>query len=238
MGMRSGSTVIDPGTRSLTIEAGMLDHGTVAAHLKAEANSADGWVQLLEGDRGDRGDLYQLTIPARYAERVRGKVLPTGQLTAVHPIFGRLGLAAWRVLETMEAGAGATIEQLVDASGVSRAQTYRAVRDLSRVRLVTRRGGRWYRARRGLAAAARDLAVDQLVADRVHRYRVERAAWRATLCERGRRDWAGLARMAAIDGPIWWPELEELQPPPDDPDPPTDTELLAASLQAKQEPSE
>lgn len=55
--MKSGSRVIEFGTRSLDVAAG-VDHTTVAAHLRMLREERDPLIDLIEGDRGLRGDLY------------------------------------------------------------------------------------------------------------------------------------------------------------------------------------
>jgi hypothetical protein len=236
MGMRCGSRYIKPGTRSLTFGSGLLDHSTVAAVLRELRAEEDGWIDLVKKGRGHEGDLYELRIPDRYSHlHAAGVPLPSGPLRDVHPVYAELRLSAWRVLETIEAGAR-DVAVIAEASGVSRAQVYRLVKVLEAVRLIApRAAGGWRRTRRTLSAAARSLGVLDGVADRRARYRDERDAWRCVLAERGRQDWAQLAWMTSVDGPIWWPEQDQLEPPPNDPDPPTETEamrLLVAAFDA------
>lgn len=60
--MKSGSRVIEFGTRSLAVATG-LNHTTVAAHLRALIAETDPLIDQLDNDRGLRADLYSLRIP-------------------------------------------------------------------------------------------------------------------------------------------------------------------------------
>ena len=227
MGMRSGSRTIAVGSRSLSFGTGLLDHGTVARVLRVLRDDADGWIDRVTVGRGRDADRYELRIPDRYAHLLgECETLPSGRLTDVHPIYAELGLAAWRVLETIEAGAR-SMAAVAEASGVSRGHVYKLLKKLQAVRLVApAAAGGWRRTRRTLSAAAKELSVPERVAARRERYRAERGQWRAWLERRGRQDWAELTWMASVDGPLWWPDLAQLQPPPNDPDPPSEREAV------------
>jgi hypothetical protein len=219
--MRTGNPVVGLGVRGLSFEAGMLEHSTVARVLRSLRDEADGWIVLTRRGRGDRPDEYRLTIPSRLAQFMDGKPLPVGKLAGVAAVYHPqvLGLAAWRVTDAIASGAR-TVEEIVVGSGVFRASVYRCVDALRKAGLITRSRRGWRRTRRSERAAGRDLAVPELVAARVEQYRAERAAWRAALADRGRLDWAELTWLASVDGPLWWPDVNDLVPPPNDPDPP------------------
>jgi DNA-binding transcriptional ArsR family regulator len=228
---RTGSRVISSGTRSLTLIAGLLDHSTIAAVLRAEYEDPDGWYRLIERGRGDRPDRYELVIPERHAAVMDGRPLPTGRLDAVHPIFAPgllapgVGLAAWQVVDAVANGA-ATVPAIIAATGVSRAHAYRILRATREAGLVAQRADRsWRRTRRSLDRAGRHVGLADRIAERRRRYDRQRRLWRVWLAERGHRDWhsMGYRRLphgaAAFHVPLWPPGWED-DPPPDGPDPP------------------
>lgn len=232
---RSGSRVISPGTRSLTMLAGLMDHSTIAAVLRAEHHDPDGWIRLLERGRGDQPDRYELVIPQRYATLMDGRPLPTGRLEAVHPIFAPgllapgVGLAAWQVIDAV-AGGAPTVPRVMAATGVSRAHAYRVLRAARQAGLLAQRvDGNWRRTRRSLDRAGRHVGLAERVAHRRQRYDIQRRRWRMWLADRGRRDWRTLAYRLMSGGtatpeqPPLWPPGWERHRPPDDPDPPART---------------
>jgi hypothetical protein len=227
MGMRTGSRTVAVGTRSLSFGTGLLDHSTVARVLRGLRDDPDGWIDRVRAGRGHDADRYELRIPDRYADlHESSELLPSGRLPEVHPLFAELGLAAWRLVETIESGVR-DVAALIEASGVSRGHVYKLLKHLETVRLVARTAaGGWRRTRRTLAAAARQLGIPLQLAARRERYRAERDQWQRWLERRGRQDWEELAWLASVDGPLWWPDWAQMQPPPDDPDPPTEAEVL------------
>jgi hypothetical protein len=236
--MRTSSRVISPGCRALTLAAGLLDHGTVAAVLRTERADPAGWVQLVEVGDGETADRYELVIPDAHATVWDARPLPHHAVDLVHPIYAPgllgagVGLAAWQVVTAIEAGAD-TVAQIVEATGVSRAQTYRAIKALAGVGIVRRLvSGAWRRTRRGLDRAGALVGLVDRVAARREQYEIARSLWRTLLqhMRGGRRDSlpAG-GRWTTTTGPpdeaLWWPGWQRTCPDDGDED---DPELAAA----------
>lgn len=241
---RTGSRIVSPGTRSLTLSAGLMGHSEIAAVLRAERDAVDGWVRLMEAHRGDRADRYEIVIPDRYAGLWDGRALPVGRIEGVHPVFAPgllgpgMGLAAWQVIEAVAGGAN-TVPQLVEATGVSRAQVYRVLRAGRAAGLLAQRvDGTWRRTRRSYDRAGRHVGLPDRVAQRREGYAIERRLWRVWLAERGRGDWRALGYRLVAGGtatpddvaPLWLPGWQH-QGPPDDGDPPSATDAAIALLQ-------
>jgi len=122
----SGSRYVHFGTRSLSIGAG-VDHTTVAAHLRALREGPDALIELIDGNRGVDGDLYELVIPARYADRAGRRDWRGGKLHALRPVFLELGIPAALVYEALEyAKEPLTSFDLTASVGLSRSAVYEA----------------------------------------------------------------------------------------------------------------
>jgi hypothetical protein len=223
-GHRRGTRYVDVGCRSLGLGAA-VDHATAAEVLRSLRDEPDPFIVLIEDQRGERGDLYELRIPDAHREAAEALPWRRGRLTGLHPVFHRLGVPAALLLDAIERTGPADPAALVDASGLSRATVYRAAAQLAVHGLLTRTGARWRRTRLRLDALARRLGVPALVDALLTRIRAERLAWRALM---------GIARGLSPDPIASLAELADLPLPPDPgPDPPpTPLELLYRVLGA------
>ncbi len=215
----SGSRYVHFGTRSLSIGAG-VDHTTVAAHLRALRTGPDALIELIDGNRGVDGDLYELVIPARYADRAGRRDWRGGKLHALRPVFLELGIPAALVYEALEhAKEPLTSFDLTASVGLSRSAVYEALETLTAFHLAAQRRGRWVLVpSTSLTALAEQFGVAETIHRQVVRHRHERAAYRLVLHIADRHRPAPPADADWYDGPP--PE-----PPPDD-----DESLTALSL--------
>ena len=141
-GRKTGSRYVHFGTRSLSIAVG-VDHSTVAAYLRVLRDEPDSLIYLIEDSRGGDGDLYELVIPDRYADRAARQDWRAGKLHALRPAFLELGIPAALVYEALEhAREPLRSFDLTTASGLSRSAAYEALETLSAFNLATQRRGR------------------------------------------------------------------------------------------------
>ena len=176
MALQNGSRYIDVGTRGLAIAAGM-DHGTLAGHLRDMRAEDDPVIDLVERDRGLRGDLYELRLPAAVQDR---SSLPwrRRQLHACRAAFRVLGQLAAFVYEALEQPhEGLTIADLSLATGASRSAVYAALSALAGWDLAVQTGGRWQLGATPVDHVGRLLGADALQAAQIARYRRQRTAW-------------------------------------------------------------
>jgi len=180
--MKSGSRYIEFGTRSLEIACG-LDHVTVAKHLRQLRGEEDALVYLVEGERGLLGDLYELRIPDAVAAQVARQSWRAGKIQALRPAFRELGLPAAFVYEALEQGSGRMSSfELAQGTDMARSTVYEALRTLAAFNLVQQRSGRWsIVATTSLAILAETLGCAAEIADRLHRHRRERDAFRRVM---------------------------------------------------------
>jgi hypothetical protein len=210
---RRGSRYIDVGCRSLGLGAA-LDHATTADVLRALREETDPFLVLLEDQRGERGDLYELRVPDAYRDDAESLPWRAGRLSGLHPVFHQLGVPAAHLYEAIGAVGRADVAMLVQVSHLSRATVYRAAALLASHGLITRSGGRWRRTRLRLDALARRLGVPALIDALLTRIRAERVQWRALL---------GLSRNLGAPDPLT--VLAELAAVPPPPEPPPDLRL-------------
>lgn len=180
--MKTGSRHIEFGTRSLDLAAG-VDHTTVAAHLRLLRSENEPLIDLIEDQRGLRGDLYQLVIPDTIADRARRMDFRAGKIQALRPAFRDLGLPAAFVYEALEhAKTAPSSFDLAGATGIARSTVYEALHTLAAYNLVEQRGGRWHIvATTSLAELAESLGSTQIIAARLEIHRRERTAYRRLL---------------------------------------------------------
>jgi hypothetical protein len=228
-----GSRCIEVGTRTLALAGALLDHSTVAAVLREWRDRTDAPIVLIRTGAGDRGDLYELTIPDELAHHWDGRPLPTGRIGRVDPVWAQIGLPEWCLYEAIARGATGSAPELAAVAAVSRGEAYKALAVLADHGLVTKIGTSWRRTRRTLTGLARRLGTAALVAARAAAYAVERSAWQILIAA-GRRIRpvrnALNGRSAALSGPnepILWPD--HLDEPPDDPYAAPPSRLAAAA---------
>jgi len=219
----SGSRYVHFGTRSLSIGAG-VDHTTVAAHLRALREGPDALIELIDGNRGVDGDLYELVLPARYADRAGRRDWRGGKLHALRPVFLELGIPAALVYEALEhAKEPLTSFDLTASVGLSRSAVYEALETLAAFHLAAQRRGRWVLvASTSLTALAEQLGVAETIHRQVMRHRTERAAYRLVLHIADRH------RPPPPPVDADWYDRPPPEPPPDDDD--DDESLTALSL--------
>lgn len=205
---RRGGRYVDVGCRSLGLGA-TLDHATTADVLRSLREETDPFIVLIEDQRGDRGDLYELRLPDAHRDEAEALPWRAGRLAGLHPVFHQLGVPAAHLYEAVVAASDADVPTLVQTSHLSRATVYRAGALLASHGLVTRRGGRWRRTRLRLDVLARRLGVPALVDEMLARIRAERTQWRSLL---------GLSRtLRAPDPAVLLAELATVPPPPHPP---------------------
>jgi hypothetical protein len=208
----------------LSIGAG-VDHTTVAAHLRALRADPDALISLIEDRRGGDGDLYELVIPDRYADRADRRSWRPGKLHALRPAFLELGAPAALVYEALED----TSEplrgiDLIAAAGLARDTVYQALHTLAAYNLAQQVAGRWQIvATTSLTVLAEQLGVLDTIKIHLQRHRDERASYRKVLRT---ADWRDSRPPPPAD---WY--LGPPEPPPDD-DAMTALELLQQILGA------
>jgi hypothetical protein len=209
MAQRRGSRYLDVGRRSLSLGC-HLDDSTVSEVLRALREENDPLIVLIEGDRGERGDLYELRIPDAVAETARWRSWRAGRIAAIHPVFRALGAARALVYEALSSEPAPRRDVIHDAAlpprTVAEALTLLAEHGLAE--RVPNEG--WRRGPVALDDLAEGLGVLEQVEALIAEYAVERAAWRAIL---GIIDPLhvhdvvhGHGAQAGADAPPWWPE--------------------------------
>lgn len=222
--MKAGSRYVAFGTRSLSVAAG-VDHTTAAAHLRELRAEPDPFMELLDGDRGLAGDLYQLRIPDGLVDRAHRAAWPAGRMHALRPAFRELGLPAAAVYEALETADGPESSfELATTAGVSRSTTYDALETLAAWNLAAPDGhGRWRIVRDTcLTRLAETWGVIDHIRTLVQRHRAERAAYRRALRIPDDPYSELLARPVPLEDAPW-------QPPP-----PARADALATALDVLQ----
>jgi hypothetical protein len=175
----TGSMVIEWGTRSLGLHAG-LDHSTVSRILVELREEEDPVLDLLADRRGWRGDLYLLRIPARYAEAATWRRWRPGRI-GVHPVFRKLGgppaVLIYEQLTTAPAGVG----ELARLARLSPTAAGEVLATLAGEGAAVRGPGGWRRGPADLDQLADRLGVPALLASIVAQHRAERQQWRDRL---------------------------------------------------------
>lgn len=224
-GMKTGSRYVAFGVRSLAVATG-LDPSTVAAHLRQLRDEPDPLIDLIEGDRGLAGDLYELRMSDAVAARAEHIDLPAGKIQALRPVFRALGIGAAFVYEALEATRRpAASFDVAAATRIGRSSVYEALATLAAYGLVEKRSGRWtVTPDADLTALAESLGCVTDIDLQLAHYRVERAAWRALHGATNRLT----ETVTGDDSMSWlpWPD-----PPPDTLD--TVIDLLQARLGAR-----
>ena len=200
--MVSGSTVLEFGTRNLSLYSG-LSQRTVSRLLVMLRNEPDPLIDLVNRRQAARADRYQLRIPAAYTESVRWRRRRAGRIDGIHPAFLVLGGAVALVHQVLD-GTEARGAEVARAARLSPSATSAALQVLAEHGLAERGCGGWRRSGADLDAVATSTGAADLHRERAERYKQDRESWRARL-----RTYAS-ARNAVIaprDG--WWPLDDE-----------------------------
>jgi len=198
---KTGRTHLAFGVRSLAIATGM-SRTTVGEVLQLLREEPDSLVVRLVTGRGLAGDLYQLRIPDRYAERARTDPWRPGRIEALHPAFRTLGVAAAFVYEALDKHPQSSWD-LANTALIAVSTTKQALRELAAHGLAVHDRSGWTRGDTHPDAVARATGADKLVDHQVQRYRTERVTWRERL---------GLHPTVTLD------ELRTAPPAPAEPD--------------------
>ena len=206
-GMKSGSRYVHFGSRSLSIAAG-VDRSTVSAHLRILREETDALIYLIEDNRGGDGDLYELVIPDRFADRAGRQDWRAGKLHALRPAFLELGIPTALVYEALEhAREPLRSFDLAKVSGLSRSAVYEALETLGAFNLAEQRSGRWsIIASTSLTVLAEQFGAHDTITRQLARHRDERATYRRLLRI------ADPTPTISTDTDDWYSDL----PPPDD----------------------
>jgi DNA-binding transcriptional ArsR family regulator len=177
--MVSGSTVIEFGTRNLSLHAG-LSQRTVSRLLVMLRNEPDPLLDLVSRRQAVRADRYQIRIPDRYAESVRWRRRRVGRIDGVHAAFMVLGGPAFLVHQVL-AAAEARGAEVARAARLSASATSAALKVLAEHGLVERGRGGWRRGDASLDEVATSTGAADLHRERAERYKRDRESWRARL---------------------------------------------------------
>lgn len=200
--MVSGSTVLEFGTRNLSLHSG-LSQRTVSRLLVMLRSEPDPLIDWVSPRRLARADRYQLRIPDRYAESVRWRRRRAGRIDGIHPAFLVLGGTAGLVHQVLD-GTGARGAEVARAARLSPSATSAALRVLAGHGLAERGRGGWRRGNVHLEDIATSTGAADLHRERAERYQADRESWRARLAQ------YASARNAVVtprDG--WWPLDDE-----------------------------
>jgi hypothetical protein len=177
---KTGSRYVAFGTRSLAVATG-AEYSSVAAVLRQLAAEPDGWLDLVLPGRGERGDLYALTIPADLARIAADLRWDKGAAHALRPAFRELGHVAALVFEAVEADRADTITALVPVTGLSRSAVHAAVDVLMSHRLLERTAGGLQAHPERLPQVAELVGALEEVSAQLRSYARDRMLWRAYL---------------------------------------------------------
>ena len=195
--MVSGSTVIEFGTRNLSLHSG-LSQRTVSRLLRMLRDEPDPLIDLVSPRRLARADRYGLRIPDCYADSVRWRRRRAGRIEAVHPAFLVLGgtsALVYQVLDQVEAR-GAEVAR---AARLSPSAVFAALRILAEHGLAERGPGGWRRGPVGLDDVAESTGAADIQREREERYRKDRDGWRARL-----RQYQGARHRPVNERDGWW----------------------------------
>jgi hypothetical protein len=177
---KSGSRYVAFGTRSLAVATGS-EFSSVAAVLRRLAAEENGWIDLVEPARGERADLYALTIPKDLAEPASDLRWDRGQVYALRPVFRVLGQVPAFVFEALETGRATSITALVPATGLSRSAVAEAVDVLCAHNLVDRNPSGLVAHSDRLRAVAERVGALEEVTEQLRNYARQRQVWHAFL---------------------------------------------------------
>ncbi len=224
--MVSGSSVLEFGTRNLSLHAG-LSQRTVSRLLVMLYAEPDPLLDVVTRGRMARADRFALRIPDAYAASVRWRRRRAGRIDGMHPAFLVLGGTAGLVRQVLD-GTETRAAEVARAARLSPSATAAALRVLAAHGLAERGRGGWRRGDASLDAVATSTGAADLHRERAERYRKDRESWRARL-----RQYAGARSAIAAPGDGWlglddeddwaamlfsrWPVLDDVvRGPPDE----------------------
>ena len=161
----------------------VLDHTTLAAHLRALRAEDDPFILLLDNDRGAAADQYELIIPEAYLDRLGPAAELPPAPRGIHPVFSALPRPAYRLYSSLSsAGGPVTAAELAGRASMPIRTVWATLRELAKHNLVSKAtGGTWRLGRRGLDRLARLLGIPARLRGLVIHWREERDVWRLTL---------------------------------------------------------
>lgn len=177
---KTGTRYVAFGARSLAVATG-AEFSSVASVLRRLAAEENGWLDLVEPARGERADLYALTLPKDLAEAASDLRWDRGQVYALRPAFRVLGQVPAFVFEALEAGRAISITTLVPATGLSRSAVAEAVDVLCAHDLVDRTPSGLRAHPDRLRAVAERVGALEEVTEQLRNYARQRRIWHAFL---------------------------------------------------------
>jgi DNA-binding transcriptional ArsR family regulator len=212
--MVSGSTVLEFGTRNLSLHSG-LSQRTVSRLLRILREEPDPLIDLVSRRQAARADRYQIRIPDAYADSVRWRRRRAGRIDGIHPVFLILGGTAALVYQALESSGDVprcsftgsprtiTAAEVARAARLSPSATAAALRTLAGHGLAERGCGGWRRGDASLDDVAESTGAAALHRERAERYQKDRESWRARL-----RQYAS-ARNAVVAPDDGWLGLDD-----------------------------
>jgi hypothetical protein len=200
--MVSGSSVLEFGTRNLSLQAG-LSQRTVSRLLAMLYAEPDPLLDVVNRGRMARADRLALRIPDAYADSVRWRRRHAGRIDGIHPAFLVLGGTAGLVYQILDANLvrGAEVAR---TARLSASATSAALRVLAEHGLAERGPGGWRRGPVALDDVAESTGAAELQREREARYKQDRESWRARL-----REYQGTKRLPVTSRDGFWPLDDE-----------------------------
>ena len=200
--MVSGSTVIEFGTRNLSLHSG-LSQRTVSRLLRMLREEHDPLIDLVSRRQAARADRYQIRVPDKYVASVRWRRRRAGRIDGIHPAFLVLGGTAGLVHQVLD-GSEARGAEVARAARLSPSATSAALRVLAEHGLAERGPGGWRRGPANLDDIAESTGAGDLHRERAERYQEDRESWRARL-----RQYASARSAPVTPGDGFWPLDDE-----------------------------
>ena len=200
--MVSGSSVLEFGTRNLSLHSG-LSQQTTSRLLRFLCNEPDPLLDVVTKGRMARADRIALRIPDAYAASVRWRRRRAGRIDGIHPAFLVLGGTAGLVHQVLD-GIEARGAEVARAARLSPSATSAALRVLAEHGLAERGPGGWRRGDADLDEVATSTGAADLQREREERYRKDRESWRARLAQ-----YASARNTVVTPRDGWWPLDDE-----------------------------
>ena len=177
--MVSGSSVLEFGTRNLSLHSG-LSQRTVSRLLQFLYDEPDPLLDVVSRGRMARADRFALRIPDACADSARWRRRRAGRIEAIHPAFLALGGTSALVYQALDVDETRGAE-VARAARLSTSATSVALRVLAEHGLAERGPGGWRRGPVALADVAESTGAADLQREREARYKRDRESWRARL---------------------------------------------------------
>jgi DNA-binding transcriptional ArsR family regulator len=177
--MASGSSVLEFGTRNLSLHSG-LSQRTVSRLLAMLYAEPDPLLDVVNRGRMARADRFALRIPDAYMASVRWRRRRAGRIDGIHPAFLVLGGTAGLVHQVLD-GTEVRGAEVARAARLSPSATSAALRVLAEHGLAERGRGGWRRGGAVLDDVAESAGAAAIHRERAGRYRQDREGWRARL---------------------------------------------------------